>query len=32
MNLSRREGLRMSVDLLGSVAPTEASDFDAQDI
>ncbi len=32
MNLSRLEGLRMSVDLLRSVAPTEVSDFEVQDI
>ena len=32
MNLSRFEGLRMSVDLLRNVAPTEASDFEVQDI
>lgn len=32
MNLSRLEGLRMSVDLLRNVAPTEVSDFEVQDI
>lgn len=32
MNLSRLEGLRMSVDLLHRVAPVEAADFELQDI
>lgn len=32
MNLSRLEGLKYSVDLLRSVAPTERSDFELQDI
>ena len=32
INLSRFEGLRKSVDLLRKVAPTEAPDFEVQDI
>jgi sugar phosphate isomerase/epimerase len=32
MNLSRVEGLRMSVDLLRNVAPTEVADFEVQDV